>query len=96
MKHIYQKMKTFTVNCMKKTSQKKNARTNIVWKHSNIENLGEYHDLYLMTDVFLLPDVFENCKDMCLNYCGLDPTYYIILRNLFWNVFLSLTGMGHV
>ena len=69
------------------------ARANIVWKHFDIENLGEYHDLYLMTDVYLLTDVFENFRDMCLNYYGLDPAYYITLPNYAWNAFLSMTGV---
>ena len=59
----------------------------------DIKNLGEYHDLYLMTDVYLLTGVFENFRDMCLNYEGLDPAYYIILPNYSWNAFLSLTGV---
>ena len=46
-----------------------------------------------MTDVYLLADVFENFRDMCLNYYGLDPAYYITLPNYSWNAFLSLTGV---
>ena len=46
-----------------------------------------------MTDVYLLTDVFEHFRDMCLNYYVLDPAYYITLPNYSWNDFLSLTGV---
>jgi hypothetical protein len=29
------------------------------WKDFNIQNLGQYHDLYVLTDVLSLADVFE-------------------------------------
>ena len=34
------------------------SRANIIWKHFDIKNLGEYHDLYLMTDVYFLTVFF--------------------------------------
>ena len=69
------------------------TRAKVIWENFNIKNLGEYHDLYLMTDVYLLSDVFENFRDMCLNYYGLDPAHYITLPNYSWSAFLSLTGV---
>ena len=33
-------------------------------KDFEIKHLGEYHDLYLESDIFLL-DVFENFRKMC-------------------------------
>ena len=37
-----------------------------VWKKFGIHNLGDYHDLYLRTDVVLLANVFEAFRDTCL------------------------------
>ena len=37
-----------------------------ICKDFGIKNLGEYHDLYVQNDTLLLPDVFENFLNMCL------------------------------
>ena len=64
-----------------------------IWKHFDIQNMGEYHDLYLKTDVLLLTDVFENFRDMRLSYYGLDPVFFYTLPNLAFDAMLKLTGI---
>ena len=39
---------------------------NNVFNKFKLNNLGEYHDLYVQSDTLLLADVFENFRDMCL------------------------------
>ena len=42
----------------------------------NCKNLGNYHDLYLITDMLLLADVFDPFHNTCLcNYC-LDLAHF--------------------
>ena len=50
-----------------------------------LKSLGEYHDLYLKTDVCLLADVFENFRSICLEQYGLDPAHYYSLPGLSWD-----------
>ena len=49
---------------------------NRVWKEFGIRNLGEYHDLYLKTDVILLANVFEAFRKVFLKNYGLDPAHF--------------------
>ena len=53
------------------------AHAEKVWNTLNIQNLGEYHDLHVQSDIALLADVFENVSDTCLEIYGLDSAYFL-------------------
>ena len=53
-----------------------------VWKVFEIKDVGEYHNLYVQTDVLLLTDVFESFRDMCLKIYGFDPSRFVSAPNL--------------
>ena len=60
-------------------------RAENVWNIFDIKNFGEYHDLYLKTDVLLLCDVLDKFINTCLNYYGLDPCHYFSSPRLAWD-----------
>ena len=64
-----------------------------VWKTFKLRNIGEYHDLYLKSDVLLLADVFENFRKTCLNYYKLDPCHYFSSPGLSWDAMLKMTNI---
>ena len=47
-----------------------------VWKEFEIGSMRNYHDLYLLSDVLLLADVFENFRNVCLKNYKLDAAWY--------------------
>jgi hypothetical protein len=48
-----------------------------VWNTLNMKFVGGYHDVYLLTDILLLTDVFERFRTMILEYYGLDACHFI-------------------
>ena len=55
---------------------------NNVIKRFQLENLGQYHHLYVQSDTLLLADVFENFRDMCIKVYELDPAHFLSLPGL--------------
>ena len=55
--------------------------------------MGEYHDLYLRTDVILLANLFELFRPICLENYGLDPSHFYTAPGLAWKACLKKTGI---
>ena len=61
-----------------------------VWNVFKMNTMGDYHDLYLKTNVLLLADVFEKFINTCLDYYGLDPCHYLSSPGLSWDAMLKM------
>ena len=66
-------------------------RAQKVWREFCIENMQQYHDLYLNLDVLLVADVFENCRETCILDYGLDPAHYYTLPGFTFDAYLKFT-----
>ena len=64
-----------------------------VWNTFNLKSMGEYHNLYLKSDILLLADVFENFRKTCLQYYKLDPCHYFTSPGLSWDAMLKMTNI---
>ena len=64
-----------------------------VFKTFKLNNLGDYHDLYVRSDTLLLADVFENFRKACIKTYELDPAHFISLPGLAWQACLKKAGV---
>ena len=64
-----------------------------VWNTFQLKTMGEYHNLYLKSDILLLADVFENFRKTCLQYYKLDPCHYFTSPGLSWDAMLKMTNI---
>ena len=62
-----------------------------VFTEFECQSFRDYHDLYLRSDVLLLAEVFENFRDICLNYYKLDPAHFYTSPGLSWQACLRMT-----
>ena len=57
----------------------------------NCESIGDYHDVYLYQDIFLLADIFEQFRRMCMKNYELDPAHFYTAPGLAWDAALKFT-----
>lgn len=74
-------------------SDDKYKHAQIVWDTFNMKHLGDFHDLYVLTDVLLLCDVFERFRDMTLEYYKLDAAWCYTSPGLAWQAALAMSGV---
>eukprot|EP00760_Papus_ankaliazontas_P009483 PhM_4_TR14086/c5_g1_i4/m.107049 len=73
-----------------------------VWRQLKCNTFGDYHDIYLKTDVLLLTDVFEKFRLMTKQIYKLEATNYNGAPGLSWEAMLKMsdemkfTGLGPV
>ena len=62
----------------------------IVWKSFECKTMGDYHDIYLKSDVLILADVFENFRKTSKEYYNLDPAHYFSCPGFAWHAMLLM------
>ena len=64
-----------------------------VWDEFGMKTFKDYHNLYNVSDVLLLADVFENFRDVCMKNYQLDPAWYYTAPGLAWDAALKKTDV---
>ena len=66
---------------------------NNIFKRFELENLAQYHDLYVQSDTLLLANVFENFRGMCIKEYGLESAHFLSLPGLAFQACLKKTNI---
>ena len=85
------KSKFFSFVKNKCISGKKYLHAVDVWDAFKMDTMGDYHDLYLKTDILLLADIFEKFINTCLEYYELDRCHYFSSPGLSWDAMIKMT-----
>ena len=78
---------------MEDISETDDVNANNVFKKFGMNNLDDYHDLYVRSDTLLLADIFENFRQSCLENYELDPAHFVSLPGLAWQACLEKTNV---
>jgi len=66
-------------------------RAQKTWAYFGMQMLQNYHDHYLLSDVLLLADVFENFRNTIMKEHNLDCLHFLTLPSLAWTSALKFT-----
>ncbi|KFM68121.1 hypothetical protein X975_01672, partial [Stegodyphus mimosarum] len=61
-----------------------------VWETFKLHTLGDYHDLYVKSDVLLLADVFENFRNLCMKNYEMDCSHVMTSPGQAWQACLKM------
>ena len=78
---------------MSNISDKDYSHAQKVWKGFNMKKVGEYHDLYLKTDILLPSNVVKAFRSTYLKHYGLDLAHFHMSPGLAWQVCLKKMGI---
>ena len=93
-RHLPARKDFYSILTDEEISESDYAHAQKVWEVFEIENMGQYHDLYLKSDVLLLADIFQNFREICLHIYGLDPAHYVSSPGLSWDGMQKMTGVS--
>ena len=88
IENFYSKL---TCECIS-NSNYNNAKN--VWEEFKCKTMGDYHDLYLKSDVLILADVSGNFRKTIKEYYNLDPAHYFSFSGLAWDAMLKMTDIN--
>ena len=83
--HFYSKLSD------SKCSEEDYKHAQAVWETFDIKDMQGYHDLYLLSDVLLLADVFESFRWFSMRNYQLDPAHYYTSPGLSFDACLKMT-----
>jgi len=72
-------------------SQKDYDFAHMVWRETECKTFGDYHDIYLKTDVLILADAFEAFRKASYSAFKLDPANYLTAPGLAWDACMKVT-----
>ena len=62
-----------------------------VWDKFNCKTFRDYHNIYNVSDVLILADVFENFRDVCIENYNIDPAHHYTAPGVAWDAALKMT-----